>query len=59
MSELDDAIEQLRQAVALLETAPPAEPAAPDPGVSEIAASLAARVDAVLARIGQVLAGEG
>jgi hypothetical protein len=59
MSELDDAIAQLQQAVARLEAAPPAAPTPPDPIVSEIAASLAARVDAALARIGQVLAGEG
>ena len=59
MSELDDAIALLQQAVARLEEAPPPVPVTPDPIVSEIAASLAARVDAALARIGQVLAGEG
>jgi hypothetical protein len=59
MSELDDAIVQLQQAVTRLEAASQAEPSEPDPRVSEIAAALAARVDTALARIGRVLAGEG
>lgn len=62
MSEFDEAIATLRQAVARLETVPPPEPPqalVPDPRVEEIAAALAGRVDAVLARLDRILAEEG
>lgn len=71
MSDLDEAIAALQQAVARLEAMPPspveAPPPAPapapvivasDPRIEAIAAELADRVDAVLARLDRILAEE-
>jgi hypothetical protein len=58
MSELEDAIAMLERAVARLEAVPPRQAAADDSRVPEIAAALAARVDAALAKIEHLL-GEG
>jgi len=60
MSELADAIADLERAVARLEAAPPPpEPTGAAPGVQQIAAALALRVDAALAKIGRLLGEEG
>ncbi len=56
MSELDDAITRLEAAVARLEAAvDPAKRAAEDERVTDIAAAVAWRIDAVLARLAQLL----
>ena len=56
MSELDDAIARLEQAVARLEAASTQiDRAAEDEQVAAIAAALAERIDAALARLGQLL----
>ncbi len=56
MSELDDAIARLERAIARLEAASrrPRQPPE-DARVAEIAASVAGRIDAALARLGQLL----
>jgi hypothetical protein len=60
MSDLDDAIARLERAVARLEAAPCDRPPAVEAErLRELAAELAARVDAALARIGRALAEEG
>jgi len=68
MSDLDDALAQLERAVARLEAAPlgdvvdrapAAGRAADDHRLAATAAEIVARVDAALAKIGQVLQGEG
>jgi len=61
MSELDDAIAALERAVARLEAAEAGRlgEAAHDERVQEIATAIAARVDLALARIEQVLGGDG
>ena len=61
MSELDEAIADLERAVARLEAAAPspAEGRAGQSGVQQIAAALALRVDAALARIGRLLGEDG
>jgi hypothetical protein len=67
MSTLEDAIERLKRAVARLELAaeahvpilgPPDGCQADNPQLKAVAGEMAARVDAALARIGQIL-GEG
>ena len=59
MSELDAAIARLEQAVARLEGAwDPAARAARERQVAEIAAALAGRIDAAVARIDRLLEGE-
>jgi hypothetical protein len=56
MSELDDAITRLEAAVARLEAAvDPAKRAAEDERVTDIAAAVAWRIDAALARLAQLL----
>jgi hypothetical protein len=56
MSELEDAITRLQIAVARLEAASShAKQAAGDERVAELAAGIAARVDAALAKLGQLL----
>ena len=56
MNELDDAIARLEQAVARLEAASTqVNRAAEDERVAAVAASLAERIDAALARLGQLL----
>jgi protoporphyrinogen oxidase len=70
MSELDDALATLERAVARLEKAPllaggeamarlAAEREAEDQTLQTTAAEIVARVEAALAKIGQVLGGEG
>jgi predicted regulator of Ras-like GTPase activity (Roadblock/LC7/MglB family) len=70
MSELDDALAMLERAVARLEAAPlpgadgaaakaAAEREAEDRQLQSTAAEIVARVDAALAKIGQVLDGDG
>ena len=70
MSDIDDALAMLERAVLRLEAAPlyvdsdaaaryAAERAAEDEKVAETAAEIVARVEAALAKIGQVLEGEG
>jgi hypothetical protein len=70
MSDLDDALAQLERAVARLEAAPlggggeaaarlAAERAAEEEQRAATAAEIIARVDAALAKLGQVLEGEG
>jgi hypothetical protein len=70
MSELDDALAMLERAVLRLEAAPlfgdsdaaskaEAERAAEDERVAATAAEIVARVEAALAKIGQVLDGGG
>jgi hypothetical protein len=69
MSELDDALALLERAVTRLEAVPrlgdgdavarqAAERAAEDQRLEEATAAIVARVDAALAKIGQVLEGE-
>lgn len=69
MSELDDALVQLERAVLRLEAAPQlgdsdaaarlqADRAAETAKIEQTAAQIVARVEAALAKIGQVLAGE-
>lgn len=69
MSELDDALVQLERAVLRLEAAPQlgdsdaaarlqADRAAESAKIEQTAAQIVARVEAALAKIGQVLAGE-
>jgi hypothetical protein len=56
MSELDDAIARLERAVARLETAAdPARRAAEDARAANIAAAVTGRIDAALAKLGQLL----
>ena len=56
MSALDDAIVRLEEAVARLEAASdPGKRAAEDERVAAIAASIAERIDAALAKLGQLL----
>jgi hypothetical protein len=56
VSELDDAIAQLERAVARLDAAcNPARRAAEQARVTEVATSVAERVDAALAKLGQLL----
>lgn len=56
MSELDDAIARLEAAVARLEAAvDPAKRAAEDARVTDVAAAVAWRIDAALARLAQLL----
>ncbi|HTZ35220.1 MAG TPA: hypothetical protein VMB84_04295 [Stellaceae bacterium] len=70
MNELDDALAELERAVLRLEAAPifadsdaalrlAAERAAEEEKLAATAAEIVARVEAALARIGQVLEGEG
>jgi hypothetical protein len=70
MSELDDALAMLERAMLRLEAAPlfgdsdavarfAAERAAEDEKVAATAAEIVARVEAALAKIGQVLEGDG
>ena len=65
MSELDDAIARLEEAVARLEAASSvakraAESERPeDERVRAVAAVIAGRIDAALARLGRLLEGEG
>jgi len=70
MSDIDDALAMLERAVLRLEAAPlfvdsdaaaryAAERATEDEKVAETAAEIVARVEAALAKIGQVLEGEG
>jgi hypothetical protein len=70
MSDIDDALAMLERAVLRLEAAPlfvgsdaaarySAERMAEDEKVAETAAEIVARVEAALAKIGQVLEGEG
>jgi hypothetical protein len=56
MSELDDAIARLERAVARLEAAAdPARRAAEDGRAADVAAAVAGRIDAALAKLGQLL----
>ena len=56
MSALDDAIARLERAVARLEAAAdPAKRAAEDERVSNVAAAVAGRIDAALAKLGQLI----
>ncbi len=56
MSELDDAIARLERAVARLEAAAdPAKRAAEDERAANVAAAVAGRIDAALARLAQLL----
>ena len=61
MSELDDAITRLEEAVARLEAASGRATRAPDDGqaeegqVSAVAAAIVGRIDAALAKLGQLL----
>jgi hypothetical protein len=62
MSQLDDAIARLEEAVARLEAAsreasraPDAGPAAEAGQVPEVAAAIVRRIDAALAKLGQLL----
>ena len=56
MSELDDAVAKLEQAVARLEAASdPARRVAEDERVVNVAATIAGRIDAALARLAQLL----
>jgi hypothetical protein len=56
MSELDDAITRLERAVARLEAAAdPARRAGEDGRAAEVAATVAGRIDAALAKLGQLL----
>ena len=56
MSELDDAIRRLNAAVARLEAAAdPVARAADDERVADVAAALAGRIDAALAKLAQLL----
>ena len=56
MSELDDAITRLEQAVARLEAASDKEkPAVAEDRVAEVAAGVASRIDAALARLARLL----
>ncbi len=56
MSELDDAIARLEAAVARLEAAAdPANRAADDERVTDLAAAIAGRIDAALAKLGRLL----
>jgi hypothetical protein len=60
MSELEDAIARLESAVARLEAASThAKRATDDEQVSAIAAGVAARIDAALAKLGTLLEREG
>jgi hypothetical protein len=70
MSDIDDALAMLERAVLRLEAAPlfvdsdaaaryAAERSAEDEKVAATAAEIVARVEAALAKIGQVLEGEG
>jgi hypothetical protein len=59
MSDLGEAVAKLEQAVARLEAAlDPAARAAQDRRLAEIAAALAGRIDAAVARIDRLLEGE-
>jgi seryl-tRNA(Sec) selenium transferase len=59
MSDLGEAVAKLEQAVSRLEAAlDPAARAARDRRVAEIAAALAGRIDAAVARIDRLLEGE-
>jgi len=59
MNELAEAIERLERAVARLEAAAdPAARAARDREVAEVAAALAGRIDAAVARLDKLLAPE-
>lgn len=59
MNELAEAIARLEQAVARLEAASgPAARAARDRQLADIAAALAGRIDAAVARIDRLLEGE-
>jgi hypothetical protein len=56
MSELDDAITRLEQAVARLEAAAdPAKRTAEDERVADVTAAIAGRIDSALARLAQLL----
>ena len=56
MSELDDAIAKLEQAVARLEQASDSDKGgATEEPLMAVAAAIAARIDAALARLGQLL----
>jgi len=56
MSELDDAIRRLERAVARLEAASnPDKLAAEDARRAAVAATIAGRIDAALAKLGQLL----
>jgi len=56
MSELDDAIARLERAVARLEAAAdPAKRAAADERTANVAGVIAGRIDAALAKLGQLL----
>ncbi len=57
MSELDDAIARLKAAVARLEAAadPAKRPADEDERAASVAAALAGRIDAALAKLAQLL----
>ena len=56
MSELDDAIRRLSAAVARLEAAAdPLKRPADDERVADVAAALAGRIDAALAKLAQLL----
>ncbi|HVC54705.1 MAG TPA: hypothetical protein VND95_02050 [Stellaceae bacterium] len=60
MSELDDAIARLEQAVARLDAAArETRRGADDERVAAIAAAIAQRLDAALAKLGQLLEREG
>jgi hypothetical protein len=59
MSELDDAIRRLSAAVARLEAATgPLKRPADDERVADVAAALAGRIDAALAKLALLLEGE-
>ena len=56
MSALDDAIARLERAVARLEAAAdPAKRAAEDERAANVAAAVAGRIDAALAKLGQLI----
>ena len=56
MSELDEAVTRLEAAVARLEAAAdPARRAAEDERMTNLAAAIAGRIDAALARLGRLL----
>lgn len=60
MSEIDDALARLERAVARLEAAARLpRRTAPDDRTPAIAADAVARIDAALARLGQLLEAEG